>query len=366
MMNALRPLLFACILVSILVTGCHDSTGPAVAPGFLGGTGANHEIGVVVNSTGKALTLFQLGSPATQEQIALGTSNSVTPVGLSVRGRVAAVPLGDAGSVALIDLEGASITRFFTFASGNTTGSAFYDDTTIFAAGSTLGIVGRMTTGQTSGAITATVPVAPAPSAIVVAGNRIIVISSNYDNSFTTLGNGIATAIDPKTMQVLGTATMGATQLGQMLPSEPDGLVYVVNSGDYPYNVSPGNLTILDPSTMQVVATVSNMGTGPGAISIDANGLAYISSDGCGTVIWNTNTRTFVRGATTPSVCAKIGTVCRGAFAATTNAAGDLYQLFFGDGTHSSYAFVYKGSGYTLSDSVAVGVGPAAIVIRTF
>src|SRR6185437_13458134 len=120
-------------LVGLLGCGS-DSTEPPVAPGFLGGTSSNHQIGVVVRSTGKAVTLFQLGSPATQEQIALGTSSTVTPTGLSVRGRRAAVPLGDAASVALVSLETAQAARFFTFAKGNATGSAFVDDTTVVAA----------------------------------------------------------------------------------------------------------------------------------------------------------------------------------------------------------------------------------------
>src|SRR4051812_244486 len=104
-----------------------DSTAP-VAPGFLGGTPSNHEIGVVVSS--KALTLFQAGSPTTQKQVPLGTSTTITATGFSARGRRAVVPLGNAASVALVNLETQSIERFFTFPKGNATGSAFLDDTT--------------------------------------------------------------------------------------------------------------------------------------------------------------------------------------------------------------------------------------------
>ena len=118
----------------VAAASCSDDTSAPIAPGFLGGTSSNHEVGVVVNSTGKSVTLFQLGSPATQQQIALGTSSTVTPTGLAVRGRRAAVPLGNAASVALINLETAAIQRFFVFSSGNATGAAFADDTTIIAA----------------------------------------------------------------------------------------------------------------------------------------------------------------------------------------------------------------------------------------
>jgi hypothetical protein len=361
--RTLRASAIATLLVAAASCGS-DVTGPAVAPGFLGGTAANHEIGLVVNSTGKSLTMYQLGSPTTQKQIALGTSSTVTPVGFSVRARFAAVPLGNAASVAFINLETASITRFFTFASGNTTGSAFFDDTTVFAANTALNKVGRFTANQASDVISSLASVGVQPTAIAVTATRVLVTSSNLDANYTPIGNGIVTAIDPKTMAVLGTASTGGVNSTDAAVG-PDGLLYVVNTGDY---VSQGSMTIVDPATMQVVTTVPNMGVGPGAISIDANGLAYVSGFFSGTLVWNTKTRAFVRDTANP-VCAKLPDgSCRGAFAAAANANGDIHQLFFGSASKglAPYVFVFKSGGYALSDSIAVGAGPAAIAIRTF
>jgi hypothetical protein len=338
----------------------HDSTEPT--PPFIRGSSANHEIGLVLNSTGKAVTLFWVGSPKIQAQVPLGTSSTITPVGLSVRKQIAVVPLGNAASVALIDLESLEVLRHFTFPSGNATGSVFADDTTIFVANTDLGTVGRMTYAQPNDAITATAPVAPSPTAISFAGGRVLVTSANLDKNFAPLGNGVVTAIDPKTMQVLGTATTGGTNSNDAAVG-PDGLLYVVNTGDF---VGPGSLTIVNPATMQVVTTISNMGVGPGAITIDAAGIAYIASFVSGTLVWDTKTRTFVRGPDNP-VCAKLADgSCRGAFAAATNQAGDIYQAFFGSMTQSPYIFVFKAGSFALSDSIAAGVGPTAIQIRTF
>lgn len=347
----------------VVASSCSsDSTAPA--PGFLGGTSSNHEIGVVVNSSGKALTLFQLGSPTTVKSIPLGTSSTISPTGLSLRGRRAAVPLGDAASIALVNLETASIVRFFTFANGNATGSGFVDDTTVIAANYLKNYVGKFTVNQTSDAITSTVNVAPQPTAIVPFNGRALVISTNLDANFLPIGNGVVTSIDPKTMQVVGTVTTGGTNPNDAAMG-PDGLLYVVNTGDY---VAQGSLTIINPATMAVVTTVPNMGVGPGAIYIDGAGLAYISSFFGATTVWNTTTRAFVRGPTNP-VCAKLANGnCRGALAATTNAAGDVYQAFFGSASQNlpPYIFVYKAGTFTLTDSISVGAGPAAIAVRTF
>jgi len=352
------------LIAGATLGGCgSDSTAPA-APGFLAGTASNHEIGVVLRSTGKAVTLFQLGSPTTQVEIPLGTSSTITPTGLSVRGKRAAVPLGDAASVALVNLETASVLRFFTFATGNATGSAFVDDTTVVAANLLSNQVGRFTFNQPTDAIGSLVTVAPQPSAIAMAGTRALVVSSNLDANFAPIGNGVLSAIDTKTMQVVGTATMGGTNSTDAALG-PDGLVYVLNTGDF---VSQGSMTIVNPSTMAVVTTIPNIGVGPGAIFIDGAGRAYISSFFGGTTVFNTGTRQFVRGPDNP-VCAKLADgSCRGAFAATTNSAGDIYQAFFGSPSQNlpPYIFVYGAGTFALIDSISVGVGPAALSIRTF
>jgi hypothetical protein len=360
----MRSLMLAATAGLSIAVSCSDTTSPPVAPGFLGGTSDNHEIGVVVNSTGKAVTLFQVGSPTTQAQIPLGTSSAVTPTGFSLSGRRLAVPLGNAASVALINLETQSITRFYQFTGGNATGSVFVDDTTIVAANTNTNVLGKMTTGQTADAIASTIPVCNGPTAVAAANGRIFATCSNLDENFEPAGNGIVTVVDAKTFTVLGNVTTGGTNSTDAAVG-PDGLLYVVNTGDF---VSPGSLTVIDPATRQIVTT-AQMGVAPGAIWIDKNGLAYVSSFSAGTFVWNTKTRAFVRGPDNP-VCAKIAStgVCRGAFATTTDANGTVYQLFFGDAAHGlpPAAFIYAPSTFALRDSVSVGSGPATIQVRAF
>jgi hypothetical protein len=360
-----RPL--ALLLATILIGGCgNDSTAPATR-GFLQGTSSNPQIGLVVNSTGKALTLFQLGNPSETREIPFGASSAVTPVGLVFRGTHAVVPLGNAASVALVDLTGLRIEQFYTFASGNATGAAFVDDNTFLVANVVDNYVGKVTRGQSDPAITDTVSVAaPGPTSVVVAAGKAFVVSGNLDANFAPLGPGIVTVIDPAAMTPIDTIATGGTNPSAAAVG-PDGLVYVVNTGDY---VADGSVTVIDPSTPHVIATYPGFGAGPGSIHIDSGGLAYVSGFFTGTLVWNTATHAFVRDVTNP-VCARLnnasGTPCRGAFDATRASDGSIYQAFFGSASESlpPYAFVYSPA-YVLVDSINVGVGPASIDIGTF
>jgi len=354
------------VLLLTAIAGCGDDKA-GLNREFLDGTLDDPQIGLVVNSTGKALTLFQLGDPSNVHTVPFGASSAITPTGLALNGTHAAVPLGNAASIALVELRSEQIERIFTFTSGNATGASFADATTLLAANLTDGYLGKATLNQASSAITETVAVAPAPTAVVMAGGRAFVISGNLDENFTPIGNGIVTAVDPATLDVLGTIEAGGTNSGAGAIA-PNGMLYVVNTEDF---VADASVTIIDPVTLQAVKTVHGFGPGAGSIHIDDAGLAYLSSFGGGTVIWNTATEAFVRGPDNP-VCARLtlapGTPCRGAFAATRASDGSVYQTFFGSPSESlaPYVFVYAPGTYQLADSVAVGVGPAAIEIATF
>lgn len=347
-----------------ILTACDsDSSTSPKTTGFLAGTSSNHQIGLVINSVGRSLTLFQLGDPTVTQDIALGTSNNISPVGFAIRGRRIAIPLGDAASVAYADLDTTTVLRYFTFTDGNATGSAFVNDTTIIAVNLLRGYVGRFTIGQASASIADTVTVAaPQPTAVIMAGTRAMIVSTNEDANYQPLGNGVVTAVDPTNMHVIGSVSTGGTNPNGAALG-PDGFLYVVNTGDY---VNPGSLTIINPATLQAIATIPNMGVGPGDISIDANGIAYISSYSFGTLVWNTQTRQFVRDVNNPVCAPKIGGGCKGAASAVTDASGNLYQVFGGSLTEPAKVYVYHSGTFALTDSVATGSGPVSLAIRTF
>lgn len=349
------------VAAAALIAACdRDSTG-SDEPFILDG---DEPVALVVNSLGSSLTLARRGDTAQVRQIAFGASSSVTATGLSVQGRRAAVPLGNAASVALVDLEGLRVTRFFLFPKGNATGSAFADDTTLLAANFIDDYVGRVTLGQASDSFTQTVNVTPGPLAIVMAAGRAAVVSSNLDENYQSIGNGVVTFLDPRTLQVQGVVQSGGTNSNDAAVG-PDGLLYVVNPGNF---VSDGTVTIINPQTMRAEATVGGFGPGPGSIHIDPQGLAYVSSFSTGTVVWNTRTRTFVRGPDNP-LCAPLpGGACRGAADATTDVQGNVYQAFFGSAAQNlaPQVFVYRSGDFALTDSISSVNGPTGIEVRSF
>lgn len=351
----------AALAALVVATACGDSsTGPRIT-GFLAGTSDNAEIALVVNSTGKSLTMFQVGDPTQKRQVALGASSLVTPVGFSIGGLNALVPLGNAAAISLVDLQAASVKRTFLFRQGNAQGSVFVNDTTAIVANSIGNYVGRITLRQVSDTVRDTVGVAPTPVAIVVSGGRILVVSGNLDANYAPLGNTIVTALDATTLARIGTVQAGGTN-AQEAALGPDGRLYVVNTGDY---FRPATLGIVNPATMTLEATIPDVGVGAGAIRIDANGLAYISGYATGTVVFDTRARTMVRGPANP-VCARTSGGCRGAFDATASKTGALYQAFFGSTGLPPYIFVYSPVSYVLKDSVSAGIGPTAIQLHTF
>ena len=332
---------------------------------FIDGTVDDGEIGIVVNSLGNAIRLFQLGDADERRDIALGASSAVTPTGLAIRGETAVVPLGNAASVAVIDLRTRQIDGFFLFESGNATGSAFVDERTVLAANQETDQVGRFMLEQDGNAIDDLVSVAQFPTAIVPwADSLAFVISANLDDNYAAAGDGVVTAIDPRTMTVTAEIETGGTnpQFGAI---GPDGMLYVMNTGDY---VTASTVAIIDPGSLARIELVEGFPAGSGHVHVSQSGTLFASAFFTGTVAWSTATKAFVRDGTNP-ICAPLdGGGCRGAFAAYTAADGALYQTFFGSPSAGlpPQIFRYAPETLVLTDSIDSGPGPVGLEIRSF
>ena len=332
---------------------------------FIAGTVSDPQIGIVVSSSANAVRLFQLGDPDEHRDIALGASSTVTPTGISIRGETGVVPLGNAASVAVIDMRSQQIDGFFLFESGNATGSAFVGPSTVLAANQKTDQVGRFMLGQAGGSIGDLVPVTEFPTSIVPFSDALaFVISANLDDNFAPNGDGVVTALDPRTMTVTAEIETGGAnpQFGAI---GPDGMLYVMNTGDY---VTPSTLAIIDPSSLERVEVVGGFPSGSGHVHVSEGGMLFASAFFTGTVAWNTATKSFVRDASDP-ICAPLdGGGCRGAFGAHTAADGSLYQTFFGSARQGlpPRIFHYTPETFVLTDSIDSDSGPVGLEIRSF
>ena len=346
-----------------------SNTGPATPLPFLSGTTADPGIALSVSSSRNALLMVQTGAPATRVELPLGASSTVTAVDLSVRGTKAIIPLGNAASVALVDLTNARVERFFTFPSGNATGSAWLDDSTAIVCNQSFNYCGRIRTGRTANAIPDTVKVAEFPSSVLVVAGRVFVVSSYLDANYAQIGNGKVTELSATSNRVLRTFTVGPNP--QYAAASADGTkLYVTNSGDYGAN--NGSLSVINLTTNTAELPITGFGDFPGPIAIDSKGRAFISSFNFGTIVWDIATRTFLRGPAN-ALCVKYTTaggagVCRGASDAMVAPNGNLYQSFFGSSSPAlpSQLYVYDGTTLALKDSVAMPLGTNNVRVQSF
>ena len=358
-MNRCHAALLA-LAAMFTLAACGDDTPPQRT--FLEGTAADPGILLAVNLD-KALFMLQTGAPDQRVSIPLGASSTVTPVGLSVLGNYAVVPLGNTGSVAYVNLATETIDRHFTFPSGNATGSGFVNANTVIVCNQTTDICGRFDPAQAADEITATVSVTQFPTNVVVSSGRVFVVSSNLDDSYMVSGPGVVTELNAATMEIVRTWEVGTNP---QYAAAYGGKLYVVNSGDFAMN--NGTLSVINLGTNAVLPPLEGFGDFPGPINIDGEGHALISSFNYGTAVYNTISGEFLKSPAVPLCVPSSGGACRGAADATTAPNGDIYQAYFGNAAASdpAYYFVYDGDTFALKDSIQVPIGPSGLVGATF
>lgn len=339
------------------LAACSDDTPPP--PTFLEGTPSDPGILLAVNLE-KALFMVQTGAPTQQVSIPLGAASAVTPVGLSVSGTHAVVPLGNAASVAYVDLATETVDRYFTFPSGNATGSAFVNASTVVVCNQLTDQCGKFDPAQASSEVQSLVTVTtPFPTSVTASGGRVFVVSANLDDNYMVAGPGVVTELNPATMEIVRTFTVGTNP---QYAAAYGGKLYVVNSGDFAMN--NGTLSVINLATNVVLPPIEGFGDFPGPINIDSRGHALISSFNYGTAVYNTISEEWLKSPAVPLCVPSSGGAYRGAADATTAPNGDIYQAYFGNAAASdpAYYFVFDGDTFVLKDSIPVPLGPSGLV----
>lgn len=305
--NKLLALIVVAISV-VLLPACSDDP---IAPDI-----SAREIGVVVTSTDFALTVFDVEDPDVSEPVGLGGDGS--PVGVALRGRYAAVPMGVVPAVAVVDLRERTLVRTIGLPEGSgATGVAFLNDSIALVANPNLGSVTPVNVH--AGTAGAEVEVGRYPQGVVVDGGRAYVLNAELE-SFQPDGPSTITVLDAASLAVLDTIELSG-QNAAAGALGPDGRLYVIQSGSF--GAEDGALSIVDLSAGAEVDFVEGFGGFPGSIAVDDAGLVYVGAFGVGMLVWDSGTSTFVRGLDDP--------VTPGGVASTSgigfDAAGRIYAL---------------------------------------
>jgi len=251
---------------------------------------------LVVDSTGAALEIVPVQSPATATVIPLGAINA-TPSGVSALNGWALVPLGAADAVAVIDLQTRSLVRTIQLAANSgATGSAIVDDSIAYVANPGLNTVTRV--NYLTGDTTTSLSVGRYPQAAVYTRGRLFVLNGNlpattppgpsWISIVDPVTNRLATGIDSILLPGPGNARSGTVAI--------DGVLYVMSSGPDD-GVSEGRLTLIDPVGRRELGSFVGFGAAPGSVATNGTDRLYLSSYDEGLMVFDLLNRTLIRGA---------------------------------------------------------------------
>lgn len=279
--RAFRLLAMVLGLLMLFLGGCDDTTGPADP--FAG------EVAVVVNSVDLTLTLFPTDSVEETRTVGLGPDGS--PVGLSVRGDRAVVPMGLVPALVVVDVRSGEVERTVALPEGSgATGSAFVDDSIVVVANPNRNSVTPV--NVVTGGVRPEITVGTFPQEVVVVEGRPFVINAQLVD-FSPAGTGTISVLDLGASEpVAATVELSGENPGGVTLG-PDGLLYVVHSGRF--GEGNGSLSVVDPTTLEEVAHHTGFGEFPFALAFGPGSLLHVASFSYGIAVWDPATEGFVR-----------------------------------------------------------------------
>jgi hypothetical protein len=273
------------LLGAALLAGCADTNAPLPEP---------QEVLLAVNRTASTLSIVPVDAPASGVEVQL-RGTTPTPVGVSVHGNIAIVPLGLDNSIAVVDLRARSVLRHVSLpANSGATGSAVIDDSIAYVANPNLNSVSRVNYVEST---TMEVAVGRYPQGVIFTRGKVFVLNGNLDEALAPAGPSWISVVDPATNALAtGGDSIPLTGPGNagFATVAVDGLMYVMNAGSH--TEGEGRLSIVDPVARTEIASFSGFGAGPGNVAADGDAKVYASSFAEGVMVFDTDSNTVVRG----------------------------------------------------------------------
>lgn len=280
-----RLILLAPVVAAVSLAACESPSSIDDYP--------TDDVAVVLNSIDRSLSVYDWEDETPRvRNIGLGAQG--TPVGFAVEGGTVLVPMGTYPFAAVVNLRGGGTREgYVTLPQGSgATGAALLSEDeglVANAARNTVTPVNPRT--RTAGA---EIAVGVYPQFIADDGQRYYVVNANLVN-FSPAGNGSVTVID-RDLDVVTTIGLSGRNSGAAVVSR--GKLYVLHAGDFGGN--NGSLSVVDLQTLTEERHVTGFGEFPGSIAAAPNGDIHVGVYGDGVLVWDPDTRTFVRGPANP------------------------------------------------------------------
>ncbi len=317
------------------------------------------EVGVVLGSVDRSLTVFEVENPTQTRIVGVGLDGS--PVSLAVRGNLAAVPLGIVPAVAVVDLKEAELLRTVGLPTGSgATGVAFLNDSIILVANPDLNSVTPV--NVLAGTRGSNIEVGRFPQAIVVEGGRAFVLNAELALDPAT---GFPVPDGPATVSVIDIESLTVTSAIQLSGENagagvvgPDGRLYIVNSGSF--GLANGSLSVVNLTSVSEVGHHTGFGDFPGSLALGLSFRAFVGAFSYGVVVWDTSLDAFIRGPADALTSGGVASTSGVGF----DGAGRLYTLTPGFCDGPGTADRHDGM-FEVDVTISVGICPFAIAFTT-
>ena len=317
------------------------------------------EVGVVLGSVDRSLTIFEVENPTQTRSVGVGLDGS--PVSMAVRGNLAAVPLGVVPAVAVVDLKEGMLVRTVGLPQGSgATGVAFLNDSIVLVGNSDLNSVTPI--NVLAGTRGSNIEVRRFPQAIVVEGGRAFVLNAELELEIELgfpIPDGPATVsvIDIESLTVTSTIQLSGENAGAGGVGS-DGRLYIVNSGSF--GAVNGSLSVVNLTSLTEVEHHTGFGDFPGSLALGPSARAFVGAFSYGVVVWDTSLDAFIRG---PGEALEPGGI-PSTSGVGFDEAGRLYTLTTGFCDSPGTANRHDGA-YDVEITIPVGICPVAIAFTT-
>ena len=286
----MKTMMKSIMMAVVLAVGiaCDDSSsfGPDIPD--------DAEVGVVLNSIDRTLTVFEVDRPENQFTIGIGFDGS--PVGFAVRGSTVVIPMGLLPEVAIVDLEGRFVVRRAELPENSgATGVAFINDDTVLVGNPNLDSVSPV--NVRTGEVEAQILVGFFPEFIVADGQRAYVINAELGDDFIPVRLGTVSVIDISSLQVTETIELSGENSGGAALA-PDGRLFVINRGRF--GDRDGSLSVVSTATLEETEHHRGFDEFPSRVAFSPGRLVLALSTEYGIAVWDPDARMFIRDPFNP------------------------------------------------------------------